>query len=68
MTKRFDLWPEAEVNTLKDAVDRFAAYMKRFTEAKDKNVLIILDEADAFVEEQLRRYERERDQSLELPT
>ena len=65
MTKRFDLWPEAEVNTLKDAVDRFAAYMKRFTEArKDKNVLIILDEADAFVEEQLRRYERERDQSL----
>ncbi|MDM0008386.1 hypothetical protein QTI51_26680 [Variovorax sp. J22G73] len=65
MTKRFELWPEAEANSLKDAVDRFAAYMKRFAaERKDKNVLIILDEADAFVEEQLRRYERERDRSL----
>lgn len=65
MIKRFDLWPEAEANILKDAVDRFAAYMKLFAETrKDKNVLIILDEADAFVEEQLRRYERERDQSL----
>lgn len=65
MTKRFDLWPEAKANSLKEAVDRFAAYMKRFADAcKDKNVLIILDEADAFVEEQLRRYERERDESL----
>ena len=65
MNKRFNLWFEAETNALSNAIDRFAAYMKRFAEGrKGDNVLIILDEADAFVEEQLRRYEKERDSSL----
>lgn len=65
MNKRFGLWFEAESNALNNAVDRFSAYMARFAkDARKANVLIILDEADAFVEEQLRRYEKERDSSL----
>jgi hypothetical protein len=65
MNRRFNLWFEAESNALNNSIDRFAAYMKRFADARrDQNVLIILDEADAFVEEQLRRYEKERDSSL----
>lgn len=65
MTHRFNLWPEPQSSALKDPVERFVLYSRRFAEArKNDNVLIILDEADAFIEEQLRSYDQVRERSL----
>lgn len=74
MASRFSL---AEKPGLKDqpSAERFSAYMKRFLQENPQhNVLLILDEADAFVEGQLSRYDDDREGSLsfrmmkELPT
>lgn len=45
--------------------ERFSAYMKRFLQEKPQHsILLILDEADAFVEGQLSRYDDDREGSL----
>ena len=64
MASRFSL---AEKPALKDQppAERFSAYMKRFLQEKPQHsVLLILDEADAFVEGQLSRYDDDREGSL----
>ena len=64
MAQRFSL---AEKPGLKDQppAERFSAYMKRFLQEKPRHsVLLILDEADAFVEGQLSRYDDDREGSL----
>ncbi|MEI6028565.1 MAG: hypothetical protein WCT47_17935 [Betaproteobacteria bacterium] len=64
MANRFGL---AEKPGLKDQPppERFSAYMKRFlVEKPQHSVLLILDEADAFVEGQLSRYDDDREGSL----
>lgn len=64
MANRFSL---AEKPGLKDQppAERFSAYMKRFLQEKPlHSVLLILDEADAFVEGQLSRYDDDREGSL----
>lgn len=64
MASRFGL---AEKPGLKDQppAERFSAYMKRFlVEKPQHSVLLILDEADAFVEGQLSRYDDDREGSL----
>lgn len=64
MARRFSL---AEKPGLKDQppAERFSAYMKRFLQEKPQHsVLLILDEADAFVEGQLSRYDDDREGSL----
>jgi len=64
MASRFGL---SEKPGLKDqpSVGRFSAYMKRFLQEKPRHsVLLILDEADAFVEGQLSRYDDDREGSL----
>lgn len=64
MANRFGL---AEKPGLKDQSppERFSAYMKRFlVEKPQHSVLLILDEADAFVEGQLSRYDDDREGSL----
>ncbi len=64
MANRFSL---AEKPGLKDQppAERFSAYMKRFLQEKPQHsVLLILDEADAFVEGQLSRYDYDREGSL----
>ena len=64
MSNRFGL---AEKSGLKDQppAERFSAYMKRFLQEKPRHsVLLILDEADAFVEGQLSRYDDDREGSL----
>jgi hypothetical protein len=64
MASRFGL---AEKPGLKDQppAERFSAYMKRFLQEKPQHsVLLILDEADAFVEGQLSRYDDDRENSL----
>lgn len=64
MAKRFSL---TEMPELKDQqpAERFSAYMKRFLQEKPQHsVLLILDEADAFVEGQLSRYDDDREGSL----
>lgn len=75
MSGRFQLMGEMEQSTRLAAADRFSRYAKRFTDARpSENVLLILDEADAFVEGQLRAYDEDREGSLsfrmmkELPT
>lgn len=60
MNRRFDLPMESEVARRLSPADRYTAYARRFGEYKaSDNVLLILDEADAFVEGQLRAYDRE---------
>lgn len=64
MASRFSL---AEKSGFKDQppAERFSAYMKRFLQEKPQHsVLLILDEADAFVEGQLSRYDDDREGSL----
>ena len=64
MASRFGL---PEKTGLKDQppAERFSEYMKRFLQEKPRhNVLLILDEADAFVEGQLARYYLDREGSL----
>lgn len=64
MSNRFGL---AEKSGQKDQApaERFSAYMKRFLQEKPRlSVLLILDEADAFVEGQLSRYDHDREGSL----
>ena len=64
MASRFSL---AEKPGLKEQppAERFSAYMKRFLlEKPQHSVLLILDEADAFVEGQLSRYDDDREGSL----
>jgi hypothetical protein len=64
MANRFGL---AEKPGFKDQppAERFSAYMKRFMQEKPQHsVLLILDEADAFVEGQLSRYDDDREGSL----
>lgn len=64
MASRFGL---QEKPGLKDQppAERFSDYMKRFLQEKPRHsVLLILDEADAFVEGQLDRYDLAREGSL----
>ena len=64
MAVRFGL---QEKPGLKDQppAERFSEYMKRFLQEKPgHSVLLILDEADAFVEGQLARYDTDREGSL----
>jgi hypothetical protein len=64
MASRFSL---GEIPELQDQppAERFSAYMKRFLQEKPRHsVLLILDEADAFVEGQLSRYDDDREGSL----
>lgn len=67
MSRRFAFIWESESNAVKGSVERFAQYIDRFCKAQrfgNDDVLVILDEADAFVEDQLRNYDKVRDKSL----
>lgn len=74
MGKRFQL--EEPSNTAHvSPSERFSKFVAKFIESqKDDSLLIILDEADQFVEGQLAHYDRDRENSLsfkmmkELPT
>lgn len=64
MARRFGL-PEKPGLKDQPPAERFSDYMKRFLQEKPlHNVLLILDEADAFVEGQLARYDLDREGSL----
>lgn len=64
MADRFSL-PEKPGLKDQPPAERFSAYMKRFLQEKPRHsVLLILDEADAFVEGQLSRYDDDREGSL----
>lgn len=64
MTERFGLH-EAIALKEQTPAERYSAYMKRFLNEKPgHSVLLILDEADAFVEGQLARYDTVREGSL----
>jgi hypothetical protein len=64
MASRFGL-PEKPGLKDQPPAERFSGYMKRFLQEKPlHNVLLILDEADAFVEGQLARYDLDREGSL----
>jgi hypothetical protein len=65
MANRFQLLGEMEQSTRLRPPDRFTRYTERFMKAKpSENVLLVLDEADAFVEGQLRTYDTDREGSL----
>lgn len=60
MNRRFDLPMESDDARRLSPADRYTAYARRFGEYKaTDNVLLILDEADAFVDGQLKAYDRE---------
>ena len=64
MANRFGL-PEKPGLRDRPPGERFSEYMKRFLQEKPgHSVLLILDEADAFVEGQLARYDIDREGSL----
>jgi hypothetical protein len=64
MASRFGL-PEKPGLKDQPPAERFSDYMKRFLQEKPQHsVLLILDEADAFVEGQLARYDLDREGSL----
>lgn len=64
MVDRFTL-PEKPTPSEQPPAERFSAYMKRFLQEKpSQSILLILDEADAFVEGQLARYDLDREGSL----
>ncbi|CUJ39983.1 hypothetical protein [Achromobacter xylosoxidans] len=64
MTTRFSL-PESQDLKDQPPAERFSIYMKRFlAEKPGQSVLLILDEADAFVEGQLANYDIARENSL----
>lgn len=64
MAKRFGLVEKPGLRNQPPA-ERFSEYMKRFLQEKPRHsVLLILDEADAFVEGQLSRYDNDREGSL----
>ncbi|MCP5281012.1 MAG: hypothetical protein H6930_05380 [Rhodoferax sp.] len=64
MANRFGL-PEKLGLRDQPPAERFSEYMKRFLQEKPRHsVLLILDEADAFVEGQLARYNLDREGSL----
>jgi len=64
MASRFGL-PEKPGLKDQPPAERFSEYMKRFLQEKPRHsVLLILDEADAFVEGQLARYDLDREGSL----
>lgn len=64
MASRFGLSEKPGFNDQPPA-ERFSEYMKRFLQEKPQHsVLLILDEADAFVEGQLACYDRDREGSL----
>jgi len=64
MANRFGL-PENLGLRDRPPAERFSEYMKRFLQEKPgHSVLLILDEADAFVEGQLARYDLDREGSL----
>jgi len=74
MGKRFQL-DEPSNTTNVSPNERFSKFVAKFIESqKDDSLLIILDEADQFVEGQLAHYDRDRENSLsfkmmkELPT
>lgn len=75
MRNRFQLWDEEKLSMRLPPTERFMRYVERFINAKpSENVLLVLDEADAFVEGQLKSYDSDREGSLsfrmmkELPT
>jgi hypothetical protein len=60
MNKRFDLPMESDDARRLSPADRYTAYARRFGDYKPMdNVLLILDEADAFVDGQLKAYDRD---------
>ncbi len=60
MNKRFELPMESDDARQLSPADRYTAYARRFGDYKPTdNVLLILDEADAFVDGQLKAYDRE---------
>ncbi|MRX07364.1 hypothetical protein GJ697_05900 [Pseudoduganella sp. FT25W] len=64
MTSRFDVHESAS-STSESPPERFSNYMQRLMqECPRVSILIILDEADAFIEGQLARYDQDRESSL----
>jgi len=64
MTERFTL-AELESSMRLPPAERFSRYMKRFMQTRpNDNVLLVLDEADSFVEGQLASYNEDREGSL----
>lgn len=65
MSERFKLPQTPECLRVEDPAERFSAYVKHFVEkCPEANVLLVLDEADLFVEKQLEAYESDREDSL----
>lgn len=64
MVRRFEL-PEGETPSGQRPRDRLSSYMKRLLQSRtNDSVLLILDEADTFVEGQLASYDEDREASL----
>jgi len=64
MAKRFGL-PEEDTAGANRPRDRLSSYMQRFVRScPDESVLLVLDEADTFVEGQLANYDDDREASL----
>jgi hypothetical protein len=64
MAKRFDLLEE-DTNGANRPRDRLSSYMQRFVRSRPgQSVLLVLDEADTFVEGQLANYDDDREASL----
>lgn len=64
MTQRFDLVEEEAVGVQRPR-DRLSAYMHRFLQVHvGESLLLVLDEADTFVEGQLANYDNDREASL----
>ena len=65
MSERFELPQTPECLQVEDPAERFSAYVKHFVAKRPQaNVLLVLDEADLFVEKQLEAYESDREDSL----
>jgi hypothetical protein len=65
MNRRFAFYEDVDSSGRLEPADRFMRYVKRFVDGrKHENVLLILDEADAFVEDQLAKYDTTRETSL----
>ena len=64
MSARFDLQEVASL-IQESPAERFSNYMQRLMQERPQSsILIILDEADAFIEGQLARYDQDRESSL----
>jgi hypothetical protein len=65
LTARFDFRPNPHFDHVEQPRDRLMELVRWFRAArKEDSLLVVLDEADAFIEQQIEAYERERERCL----